>query len=340
MAVFVVTLASGKKDVRVLTGLQRCSRLFRKKAGGRDTTASVDWALEKERLEEAQPPAFVSAVEVVVTQAEELLGVAQWVMAVVPLWKARVAHKQTCIVCTLYVSRRTSGHANVPIGLLAFLKWSHDNHPAEPFPILTYPLQPQHCVLMRSPTVQRDLTNHYDAKSDGICTLLSSTHRDIAGFPGGTRERIQRHYPIWTQLLTTARAHHFDFLAEFGPDEKTRKTMSAKKRAIGDTEDEFQAALATYTKAGNKTIAMRRLWNAAYEIGRAAAPVIWVADTATARERESERVEQARQTAFEEGRQAGEKDALTMDGFEVSFSAGKMDGIATGVELGRQEETQ
>ncbi|KAF8146949.1 hypothetical protein K438DRAFT_1990064 [Mycena galopus ATCC 62051] len=57
-------------------------------------------------------------------------------------------------------------------------------------------------------------------------------------------------------------------------------------------------------------------------------------------ERESERVEQARQTAFEEGRQVGEKDALTMDTFEVSFSAGKMDGIATGIELGRQEETQ
>ncbi|KAJ6494516.1 hypothetical protein C8R45DRAFT_988287 [Mycena sanguinolenta] len=114
--------------------------------------------------------------------------------------------------------------------------------------------------------------------------------------------------------------------------------MSAKKRAIGDTENEFQAALATYTKAGNKTIAMRRLWNAAYEIGQAAAPVIWVADTA--KERDSERFEQARQTAFEEGRQAGEKAALTMDAFEVSFSAGKMDGIATGVELGRQAEVQ
>ncbi|KAJ6455215.1 cytochrome P450 [Mycena sanguinolenta] len=114
--------------------------------------------------------------------------------------------------------------------------------------------------------------------------------------------------------------------------------MSAKKRAIGDTENEFQAALATYTKAGNKTIAMRRLWNAAYEIGQAAAPIIWVADTA--KERDSERVEQARQTAFEEGRQAGEKAALTMDAFEVSFSAGKMEGIATGVELGRQAEVQ
>jgi hypothetical protein len=33
--------------------------------------------------------------------------------------------------------------------------------------------------------------------------------------------------------------------------------MTMNKRAIGDTEDEFQAALATYTKAGNKTAAMR-----------------------------------------------------------------------------------
>ncbi|KAJ7155935.1 hypothetical protein C8R43DRAFT_949479 [Mycena crocata] len=102
--------------------------------------------------------------------------------------------------------------------------------------------------------------------------------------------------------------------------------MSTKNRAIGGTEDEFQAALVTYTKAGNKTMAMQRLWNAAYEMGRAAAP------------REKERVKEARETAleegrrsgFEEGRQAGERDALTMDMFEVSFAAGKMDGIVTG----------
>jgi hypothetical protein len=47
--------------------------------------------------------------------------------------------------------------------------------------------------------------------------------------------------------------------------------MTANKRAIGNTEDEFQAALATYTKAGNKTAAMWRLWNAAYEKGNSAA---------------------------------------------------------------------
>jgi hypothetical protein len=38
--------------------------------------------------------------------------------------------------------------------------------------------------------------------------------------------------------------------------------MSAKNRAITNTEDKFQAALATYTKAGNKTAVMWRLWNA------------------------------------------------------------------------------
>ncbi|KAJ7180367.1 hypothetical protein C8R43DRAFT_1117671 [Mycena crocata] len=125
--------------------------------------------------------------------------------------------------------------------------------------------------------------------------------------------------------------------------------MSAKNRAIGDTEDEFQAALVTYTKAGNKTMAMRRLWNAAYEMGRGAAPVrLVVNDSATLWQREKERVKEARETAleegrrsgFEEGRQAGEKDALSMDAFEVSFSAGKLDGIATGMELGKEAEKQ
>ncbi|KAJ6529409.1 hypothetical protein DFH09DRAFT_1412117 [Mycena vulgaris] len=48
------------------------------------------------------------------------------------------------------------------------------------------------------------------------------------------------------------------------------ETLPHMSRAIGDTEDEFQAALVTYTKAGNKTAAMRRLWNAAYETGKSA----------------------------------------------------------------------
>ncbi|KAJ7803808.1 hypothetical protein B0H14DRAFT_2613014 [Mycena olivaceomarginata] len=46
--------------------------------------------------------------------------------------------------------------------------------------------------------------------------------------------------------------------------------MSAKNPATGGTEDEFQAALVTYTKAGNKMAAMRRLWNTAYKMGKSA----------------------------------------------------------------------
>ncbi|KAJ7438249.1 hypothetical protein B0H11DRAFT_2254840 [Mycena galericulata] len=50
--------------------------------------------------------------------------------------------------------------------------------------------------------------------------------------------------------------------------------------------------------------------------------------------------EEGRQSGFEEGRRTGEKDALSMDAFEVSFAAGKMAGIATGMEQGREVETQ
>ncbi|KAJ7802242.1 hypothetical protein B0H13DRAFT_2389732 [Mycena leptocephala] len=83
---------------------------------------------------------------------------------------------------------------------------------------------------------------------------------------------------------------------------------------------------------------MRRLWNAAYEMGR----------SAEVNSRRSEHIEDARQSGFkegrrsgfEEGRQVGEKTALTMDAFEVSFAAGKMAGIATGMELGGEAETQ
>ncbi|KAJ7433511.1 hypothetical protein B0H11DRAFT_1939379 [Mycena galericulata] len=66
------------------------------------------------------------------------------------------------------------------------------------------------------------------------------------------------------------------------------------------------------------------------------------------KEKMSERVEEAkkmgfeegRQSGFEEGRRAGEKDALSMDALEVSLAAGKMAGIATGMEQGREVETQ
>jgi hypothetical protein len=113
--------------------------------------------------------------------------------------------------------------------------------------------------------------------------------------------------------------------------------MSTKNQAIGDTEDEFQAALATYTKAGNKTAVMRRQWNAAYGIGGEGAVASMAATIECARRME---LEEGRRSGFEEGRQAGEKDALSMDAFEVSFAAGKMSGIATGMELGREAETQ
>ncbi|KAJ7081280.1 hypothetical protein C8R43DRAFT_1052830 [Mycena crocata] len=108
--------------------------------------------------------------------------------------------------------------------------------------------------------------------------------------------------------------------------------MSTKNRAIGDTEDEFQAALATYTKAGNKTAAMRRLWNAAYLIGCQGAVAVTAAE-----------LEQAKQTGFEEGRRsgfekghrAGKKD-VNVDAVEVSFAAGKTEGM----EQGREAETK
>ncbi|KAJ6588252.1 hypothetical protein B0H19DRAFT_1098523 [Mycena capillaripes] len=126
--------------------------------------------------------------------------------------------------------------------------------------------------------------------------------------------------------------------------------MSTKNRATGGTEDEFQAALVTYTKAGNKTAAMRRLWNAAYEMGKSAGDDAVFEGRMVKEEqvKEKEAVEAAKRagfeegrwTGFEEGRQAGEKEASSMDAFEVSFAAGKVAGIATGMERGREAETQ
>ncbi|KAJ7915984.1 hypothetical protein B0H13DRAFT_1999042 [Mycena leptocephala] len=127
--------------------------------------------------------------------------------------------------------------------------------------------------------------------------------------------------------------------------------MSAKNRAIGDTENEFQAALATYTKAGNKTAAMRRLWNAAYEMGRlaaeGAAPVVLAVEegsTELVKEKKSKQFEEAKRIGFVEGRQAGFEDgresAMTADAFALSFQAGKTAGLASGRELGRETEEQ
>ncbi|KAJ7510590.1 hypothetical protein B0H11DRAFT_1955362 [Mycena galericulata] len=123
--------------------------------------------------------------------------------------------------------------------------------------------------------------------------------------------------------------------------------MSAKNRATGNTEDEFQAALATYTKAGNKTAAMRRLWNAAYEIGRLATASAVLAGEevrakAAVKGEKSRQIEEAKKISFAEGRQAGFEEgrdsALTMDAFEVSFQSGKMAGHASGMEIGREAE--
>ncbi|KAJ7025265.1 hypothetical protein C8F04DRAFT_1129139 [Mycena alexandri] len=121
--------------------------------------------------------------------------------------------------------------------------------------------------------------------------------------------------------------------------------MSAKSRAIGDTENKFQAALMTYTKAGNKTAAMRRLWNAAYEIGKMAAEVaalrVEEERLEVTRRKESNRVEEERIRAFTRGKaagfEAGRDAALTAD-FEVSFASGKIAGRADGVEIGREPE--
>ncbi|KAJ7513163.1 hypothetical protein B0H11DRAFT_2182398 [Mycena galericulata] len=144
-------------------------------------------------------------------------------------------------------------------------------------------------------------------------------------------------------------ARFFGDWSDLDSDEKTRKTMSVKNRAIGNTEDEFQAALATYTKAGNKTAAMRRLWNAAYEIGRLAAAATASAVLAGEEVRakavkgeKSRQIEEAKKVGFVEGRQAGFEEgrdlALTMDAFEVSFQSGKIAGRASGMEMGREAE--
>ncbi|KAJ7794806.1 hypothetical protein B0H14DRAFT_3556259 [Mycena olivaceomarginata] len=117
--------------------------------------------------------------------------------------------------------------------------------------------------------------------------------------------------------------------------------MSANRRAIDDTEDEFQAALAPYTKAGNKTAAMRRLWNAAYEKGKMAV-VVAEARLPVPTPEESRDLDigaaklrgfaEGRRAGFEEGRRVGEKGAMTVDAVELVFASGKADGMETGRE--------
>ncbi|KAJ7817626.1 hypothetical protein B0H14DRAFT_2842024, partial [Mycena olivaceomarginata] len=109
--------------------------------------------------------------------------------------------------------------------------------------------------------------------------------------------------------------------------------------SAGDTEDEFQAALATYTKAGNKTAAMRRLWNAAYEKGNSAARE---AEAVSQRMYEATRkgFMEGRKAGFEEGRRAGEKEAMQLDALEIAFSKGRMEGFSMGMGVGRNEEEE
>ncbi|KAJ7325524.1 hypothetical protein DFH08DRAFT_817195 [Mycena albidolilacea] len=97
--------------------------------------------------------------------------------------------------------------------------------------------------------------------------------------------------------------------------------MTTNKQAIDNTEDEFQAALATYTKAGNKTAAMRRLWNAAYEKGKMAAVA------AEARRPDGGLV-------LRKDDEFGEKGAMMVDAVELVFASGKADGM----EIGREKE--
>ncbi|KAJ7799931.1 hypothetical protein B0H14DRAFT_3491148 [Mycena olivaceomarginata] len=113
--------------------------------------------------------------------------------------------------------------------------------------------------------------------------------------------------------------------------------MSAKNRATGDTEDEFQAALVTYTKAGNKTAAMRRLWNTAYEMGKSAGDDAVFEGRAAKDEPVGEK---KRKIEGSEADGAGERDALSMDAFDVSFGSGKMAGMVMGMELGCEAEKQ
>ncbi|KAJ7826716.1 hypothetical protein B0H14DRAFT_2816873 [Mycena olivaceomarginata] len=111
--------------------------------------------------------------------------------------------------------------------------------------------------------------------------------------------------------------------------------MTANKRAIGNTEDEFQAALATYIKAGNKTAAMKRLWNAAYEKENSA-------EAASQRMYEAMRkgFMEGRKAGFEEGQGAGEKEAMQLDTLEIAFSKGGMEGFSMGMGVGRDEEEE
>ncbi|KAJ7719363.1 hypothetical protein B0H14DRAFT_3629234 [Mycena olivaceomarginata] len=184
--------------------------------------------------------------------------------------------------------------------------------------------------------------------SSWLALSLASRHCGILFRPAPVHPAILPHMvigvgfeptPFRTQLVLPRSP-----LLLFRPDlarRKNTKTMSANRRAIDDTEDEFQAALATYTKVGNKTAAMRRLWNAAYEKGKMAV-VAAEARLPVPTPEESRDLDigaaklrgfaEGRRAGFEEGRRVGEKGAMTVDAVELVFASGKADGMETGRE--------
>ncbi|KAJ7681179.1 hypothetical protein B0H17DRAFT_1138615 [Mycena rosella] len=167
-------------------------------------------------------------------------------------------------------------------------------------------------------------------------------------------------YPIWHILIfgppciKAFRSCFIPCTATLGDLLLTGARGPGPTTSYGDwsnTEEAFQDALATYTKAGNKTAAMRRLWNTAYKIGRAAAEEatrgalkVEMGKAEQASKATSRRVEEVKKIGFIEGREVGfeegRESAMNADAFAVSFSAGKQAGVATGIKMGREMEEQ
>jgi len=132
--------------------------------------------------------------------------------------------------------------------------------------------------------------------------------------------------------------------------------MSSKYTIFGNTEEDFEAAFAQYTKAGNKTKAMRRFWNTAFELGKTAGledlqKQISAQEETNRLERYSisqeERrrgFEQGKEAGIELGRQAGIEQGKTgvnvavLEAEERGLKRGKILGIKEGKDLGRQVE--
>ncbi|KAJ7806709.1 hypothetical protein B0H14DRAFT_2875239 [Mycena olivaceomarginata] len=93
--------------------------------------------------------------------------------------------------------------------------------------------------------------------------------------------------------------------------------MTANKRAISNTEDEFQ--------------------NAAYKKGNSAA---WEAEAVSQRMYKAMRkgFMEGRKAGFEEGRRAGEKEVMQLDALKIASSKGRMEGFSMRMGVGRDEE--